>query len=113
MSNLLTIFGVIISSFISIWAIFKFVISQNSRLDDNLSKKLMKKIKSGSIFKIELNNEISINKKFPSVYEVFCVIDGCFFLFKNNKYSPRLKVNIVWLKLKSNLSYINFQNEVI
>jgi ATPase family associated with various cellular activities (AAA) len=85
MSNLLTIFGVIISSFISIWAIFKFVISQNSRLDDNLSKLLMKRIKLDSRFKIELNNEISINKKFPSVYEVFCVVDGCFFFFKRNE----------------------------
>jgi hypothetical protein len=84
-TTILSIFGIVASSIISIWAILKFIVSQNYRLDDNVSKILIKKIQTDATFKFELNNEFSVNKKYPSIYEIFCYIDGCFFLFKRNE----------------------------
>jgi hypothetical protein len=84
-TTILSIFGIVASSIISIWAILKFIVSQSYRLDDNLSKTLIKKIQTDATFKFELNNEFSINKKYPAIYETFCFINGCFLLFRRNE----------------------------
>lgn len=76
--------GVITGAIVSVWAIMKFIVSQNFRLDDNISKNLMFRIKN-SHRKFEINNEFSINKKFPSIYNCFVLIDGVFIYFTRNE----------------------------
>ncbi len=70
-----SIIGVITGSLVSAWATFKFIISQKFRLDDNLSKNMIP-IVQGLNFKFELNNEMSINKKYPSTYSAFAFLNG-------------------------------------
>ena len=84
-TTILSVITVVASTLFSIWAFFKFIISQNFRLDDNLSKIIIEKIREEGILKIEMNTEISLNKKYPSIYEVFCVLNGCFIFFKRNE----------------------------
>lgn len=84
-TTILSILGIIVSTLLSLWAVLRFIVSQNYRLDDNVSKILIKKIQTDSNFKFELNNEFSVNKKYPAIYETFCYIDGCFLLFKRNE----------------------------
>jgi hypothetical protein len=76
--------GVVASAIVSLWAIMKFVISQNFRLDDNLSKNLMTIIRESDI-RFEINNEFSINKKFPTVYNCFTYVGGVFLYFSRNE----------------------------
>lgn len=84
-TTILSILGIIASTILSLWAVLRFIVSQNYRLDDNVSKILIKKIQTDSNFKFELNNEFSVNKKYPAIYETFCYIDDCFLLFKRNE----------------------------
>lgn len=69
---------------LSIWAVLRFLITQNYRLDDNLSKNLITKIKK-SKWKFDINNEISINKKYPTTYKTFVVVDGVFMYFSRDE----------------------------
>lgn len=43
--NILTIIGVISTILVSSWAVFKYIILDNYRLDNNLSKKLINRLK--------------------------------------------------------------------
>ena len=79
-----SLIGIVASAIVSIWAIMRFLVSQNFRLDDNLSKNLMGRIKT-SKFTFEINNEFSINKKFPTVYNCFTYVDGVFMYFTRNE----------------------------
>lgn len=73
--NVWGLIGVITGSLVSLWAFFKFIISQKVRLDDNLSKNLLPIIQKLK-YRFEINNEISINKKYPSTYDAFAILDG-------------------------------------
>ena len=77
---LLSIGGILIS----VWAVLRFLITQNYRLDDNLSKNLITKIKK-SKWKFDINNEFSINKKYPTTYKTFVVVDGVFIFFSRDE----------------------------
>jgi hypothetical protein len=48
-----SIIGIVFSFGVSVWAVMKYIISQNVRLDDNISKNLFLKIKKDSSFKFE------------------------------------------------------------
>jgi len=76
--------GIIASALVSIWAIMKFIIAQNCRLDDNLSKNLINKV-INSEYKFELNSEFSLNKKFPTTYNCFSYTNGLFLYFTRNE----------------------------
>ena len=58
--------GMISGALVSIWAAFKFIIGQSFRLDDNLSKNVLPIVQKLK-YKFELNNEISINKRYHSM----------------------------------------------
>jgi hypothetical protein len=73
--NFLGIFGIISGALLSIWATIKYLITQRVRLDDNLSKSLMPMIKNLKR-KFVINNEISLNKKYPSNFSSFAIING-------------------------------------
>jgi hypothetical protein len=79
--GLLAILGIIWSGIASIWVTFKYLISQNSRLDDNLSKTMVKEIKKNSRFNFVVNNEFLLNKKYPRTYSSVTYIDGVFIYF--------------------------------
>ena len=64
--NIWSLIGIVGSALISAWAFMRFIITKNFRLDDNLSKSLLKKMELCN-FKFEINNEFSINKKYPTV----------------------------------------------
>ncbi len=83
--NFLSIIGIVVTSLVSVWATMKFIILKQYRLDDNLSKIVIHKIKTSSKWNIELNNEFSINKKFPSIYKCFTNINGIFMYFNRNE----------------------------
>lgn len=79
-----SIIGIVGSSLVSIWAIMRYVISQHMRLDDNLSKNLLPYLQKTK-WKLEINNEISINKKYPTTYSSFLVLEGVFMFFSRSE----------------------------
>jgi len=82
--NIWSLIGIVGSALISAWAFMRFIITKNFRLDDNLSKSLLKKMELCN-FKFEINNEFSINKKYPTVYNCFAYIDGSLIYFSRNE----------------------------
>lgn len=76
--------GVIGSVLVSIWATMRYLVSQHMRLDDNLSKNILPYLIKAKR-KFEINNEISINKKYPSTYSSFVFIDGIFIFFSKSE----------------------------
>jgi hypothetical protein len=79
-----SIIGIIGSVLVSIWAVMRYVVSKHMRLDDNLSKNILPHIQK-SKWKLEINNEISINKKYPATYSSFVVIKGVFMYFSRSE----------------------------
>ena len=75
-----SLIGVIGGLLVSVWAFLKYIISQSMRLDDNLSKSLIPSIMNAK-FKFEINNEISVNKKYPSTYSSIAFINGTLVYF--------------------------------
>ena len=65
--GVLGILGVISGVVVSIWATIKYLISQSFRVDDNICKSIIPVLQNLK-WKFEINNEISINKKYPSTY---------------------------------------------
>jgi len=80
-----SIIGVVLSVGVSVWAVMKYIISHNVRLDDNISKNLFLKIKKESSFKFEIKNELSINKKYPLSYIAFIRFKGVWLLYKREE----------------------------
>ena len=79
-----SIIGIVGSALVSVWAIMRYVISQHMRLDDNLSKNLLPYLQRTK-WKLEINNEISINKKYPTTYSSFLVLEGVFMFFSRSE----------------------------
>jgi len=79
-----SLIGIIGSVLVSIWAVMRYVVSQHMRLDDNLSKNILPKLKSSKI-KLEINNELSINKKYPTTYSSFVIVDSIFMYFSRSE----------------------------
>ena len=79
-----SIIGIVGSALVSVWAIMRFVISQHMRLDDNLSKNLLPYLQQTK-WKLEINNEISINKKYPTTYSSFLILKGVFMYFSRSE----------------------------
>ena len=76
--------GVVGGLLVSIWAFLKYIVSQNMRLDDNLSKSLIPSILNAK-YKFEINNEISVNKKYPSTYSSFAILNGTLVYFTRSE----------------------------
>lgn len=79
-----SLIGVIGGLLVSIWAFLKYIISQSMRLDDNLSKSLIPSIMNAK-YKFEINNEISVNKKYPSTYSSFVILNGTLLYFTRSE----------------------------
>ena len=79
-----SLIGIIGSILVSVWAIMKYIVTKHMRLDDNLSKNILPNIQK-SKWKLEINNEISINKKYPSTYSSFVVVNGVFMYFSRSE----------------------------
>ncbi len=79
-----SLIGLIGSVLVSIWATMKYLVSQHMRLDDNLSKNILPYL-INTKYKFEINNEISINKKYPTTYTSFVFVDGIFMFFTKSE----------------------------
>ena len=79
-NNILPVIGIVTGAIISIWAIMKYIVTINFRLDDSISKNLLERI-NNTKFNIELTNEFSFNKKFPTQYRSLCFVNGIFIYF--------------------------------
>ena len=79
-----SLIGVIGGLLVSIWAFLKYIISQSMRLDNNLSKSLIPSIMNAK-HKFEINNEISVNKKYPSTYSSFAILNGTLVYFTRSE----------------------------
>jgi hypothetical protein len=84
MNSIWSLMGVVGGLLVSVWAFLRFIITQNYRLDDNLSKNLITKLQKSNI-RLDINNEFSINKKFPTTYKTFAVIQGVFVYFTRDE----------------------------
>lgn len=102
MNNIWALIGIVVSALVSIWAILRFIITQSFRIDDNLSKNLIDYIKLSKI-KFEIDNEYSINKKYPNTYACIGVVENVWFYFRR---SERL-LNAGW-QSKDVVSHIYF-----
>ena len=78
------IIGLIASALVSIWASVKYLLTQSMRLDDNISKNLMPIVRNAKR-RFDINNEISINKKYPSTYSTFVYLNGIPFYFSRGE----------------------------
>ena len=76
MSNLLTIIGIISTTLVSIWAVSKYIITVNYKLDNNFSKKIIDKIEKEKLPKWIINKNHTIDPKYPDVYEAFTFLEG-------------------------------------
>ncbi len=96
------ILGIIGSAIASAWVTIKYLISQTYRLDDNVSKTVIKEIKANSKFNFVLNNEFIVNKKYPRVYRSITFIDGVFMMFVRDErllsagWQPRETVSEIY-----------------
>ena len=79
------IIGIIATGLISVWGIMKYIITQQYRLDDNLSKSIINIIKNNSDFKFEIVSDFSINKKYPQIYQCFSKTNGIYMFFNRNE----------------------------
>ena len=106
-----SIIGIVFSFGVSVWAVMKYIISQNVRLDDNISKNLFLKIKKDSSFKFEIKNELSINKKYPLSYIAFIKFKGIWLLYKREE---RL-LNAGWQSrdIVSEVYYLRWQQKKV
>lgn len=79
-----SLIGIVGSILVSFWAVMRYVVSQHMRLDDNLSKNLLPYLQKAR-FKLEINNEISINKKYPTTYSSILFMRGIFMYFSRSE----------------------------
>ena len=99
------ILGIIGGAIASAWATLTYIVSQNYRLDDNISKTVIKEVKQNSKFNFVLRNEFIVNKKYPRVYRSITYIDGVFIMFVRDErllnagWQPRETVSeIIFLR---------------
>jgi hypothetical protein len=78
------IIGIVASALVSIWASIKYLLTQTMRLDDNISKNLMPIVRNAKR-RFDINNELSINKKYPSTYSTFVYLNGLPFYFSRGE----------------------------
>lgn len=83
--NIFALIGILGSIVVSVWATLKFIIGQSFRLDDNISKLLIEKIRLEGRFTFELSNEFSFNKKYPAVYTCFSNLNGNLIYFSRDE----------------------------
>jgi len=79
-----SLIGIVGSVLVSFWAVMRYVVSQHIRLDDNLSKNLLPYLQNAK-FKLEINNEISINRRYPTTYSSIVFMRGMFMYFSRSE----------------------------
>lgn len=77
--------GIIVTGLVSVWGIMKYIITQQYRLDDNLSKSIVNVIKNKSAWKFETVSDFSITKKYPQIYQCFSKTNGIYMFFSRNE----------------------------
>ena len=103
MNNILTIIGIISTILVSSWAVFKYIILDNYRLDNDLSKKLINRLKNKNVRLWLLSKDKVKDPKYPDIFEVLVYLNGACFYFNRNE---RL-LTAGW-QSKESVSYIVF-----
>ena len=85
MTNALAIFGVISTTIVSIWAIFKYLLLGTYRVDNDTSKRLVDAIEAEASFKWVLSNECVTEPRYPDVYESFVIMRGAWFFISRTE----------------------------
>lgn len=83
--SMLNLLGILGTSFLSVWAVFRYVLLGSYRLSSDTSKRLIEKILKDSKWSWVLNGERVVPPKFPTVYEVISVLNGAPFYFSRGE----------------------------
>ena len=87
MSNILTIIGIISTILVSSWAVFKYIILDNYRLDNDLSKKLINRLKNKNVKLWLLSKDKVKDPKYPDIFEALVYLNGaCSILIEMKDY---------------------------
>lgn len=84
-ANFLGLFGIITSTFLSVWAIFRYVLTGSYRLDNDTSKRMIHVIEKESRFTWFLEGEHVGPPKFPSTYNVISFVRGSLIHFSRGE----------------------------
>ena len=79
------IFGMVSGFFISLWASFKYLLLNNYKLNNEVSKRLFDNIKAKSSFSWVITSELVWDPKYPSIFESFNVMGGIPFFFSRGE----------------------------
>jgi hypothetical protein len=111
MSSLLTILGFAATSFVSIWAVLKYLVLGQYRLDNDTSKRLISKVVKSKCKQWILTKELVLPPKHPTQYEAFVIFNGLWFFVSR---SERL-MTAGWQSKEevSSISFLRWQREKI
>jgi hypothetical protein len=84
-TSLIGLLGLLGTSFVSAWAMFKYVVLGTYRLGGDESKRLIDKINREAKWKWLLASEHVEEPKFPSVFEVIASLSGVTFYFSRSE----------------------------
>lgn len=83
--SLVGLLGVIGTTFVSLWAAFRYVLLGNYRLSGDTSKRLIDKIKKDAAWSWVLSGEYVEPPRYPSVFEAFVFMNSMPFFFARNE----------------------------
>lgn len=101
--NIISFLGIVGTFLVSFWAFFKYVLLGSYRIDSDISKRLIDKIKKESSWNWVLAGEFSENRRHPNIFESFVLINRLFFFFSRNE-----RLMTAGWKSKEDLSSITF-----
>lgn len=102
-NHLLTALGILTTVIVSVWAILKYLILDHYRIDNDLSKRLIARIRKSESFEWIFSQDHVQEPKFPDIYQSFVVMGGVpFFLDRGERL-----LNAGW-KSKENVSFVIF-----
>jgi len=85
MSNFFTIIGVVSTTLISVWAVFKYVITVTYKLDNNFSKSIIDSIYSNNTPNWLVSKSHVIDPKYPEIYDAIIKINGIWVYFSRGE----------------------------
>lgn len=83
--SLIGLLGVIGTSFVSMWAAFRYVLLGSYRLTGDTSKRLIDKIKKDASWSWVLTGEYAEPPRYPNVFEAFVFMNSIPFFFSRNE----------------------------
>lgn len=85
MNTFFGLIGILGSTFVSIWAIFKYLLTGSYRLDNDTSKRVISLIEKEAQFKWILAGEHVSEPKFPNTYDAIVKLRGVYMYFSRGE----------------------------